>query len=287
MAINLSKEKIIFAYQNIFGSLYPSSLKNNFLGKVRVKICKILLIIFVNFLNLKNFLLRIFYSKKKNIYNLKNIKINLPAIDSKKLLENGWCFIENFCDKQNYELIKENFPDECFFNFKPTTIKYYARGFRSLKKSKPKFIEKFLSLENFYDFLNSEVADELFSEFLNDKNKNYSCYSITGSYLKKNNFLIPHQDGIVNKSNTKMIYNFIYFIDGNNENAEFSGATGIFKDNEFKKPIFVPKNLKNTCLVYNSTDNFFHGFELVEKFGFRKALTFQYFHKEFFRSKEN
>ena len=39
--------------------------------------------------------------------------------------------------------IKENFPDECFFSFKPTTIKYYARGFRSFKKSKPKFIEKF------------------------------------------------------------------------------------------------------------------------------------------------
>ena len=126
MAINLSKEKIIFAHQNIFGSLYPSSLKNNFLDKVRVKICKILLVIFVNLLNLKNFLLRIFYSKKKNNYNLKDIKINLPSIDSKKLLENGWCFIENFCDKQNYELIKENFPDECFFSFKPTTIKYAA-----------------------------------------------------------------------------------------------------------------------------------------------------------------
>ena len=78
-----------------------------------------------------------------------------------------------------------------------------------------------------------------------------------------------------------MIYNFIYFIDGNNENAEFSGATGIFKDNEFKKPIFVPKNLKNTCLVYNSTDNFFHGFKLVEKFGFRKQLHFNIFIKNF------
>lgn len=288
MAIKLSKEKIIFANQNIFGSFYPSSLEKNFLDKIRIKICKILLFFFTYILNIKNFCLRVInFNKIKKNCKLNNIKLNFSTESSKHLLEHGWCFIENFCDKENHNLVRENFPSEFFFNFKPTSIKYYARGFRSIKKSKPKLIDSFLSLNDFYEFLNSKIADELFSVFLNDKDKNYSCYSITSSYLKKNNFLIPHQDGIASKSNTKMIYNFIYFIDGNNENAEYSGATGIFRDNEFQSPIFIPKNLKNTCLVYNSTDNFYHGFKLVEKFGFRKALTFQFFHKEFFKSKEN
>ena len=288
MAINLSKEKIIFAYQNIFGSLYPSSLENNFLDKIRVKICKILLFFLIYILNLKNYFQRIFTFKARiENQKLQNIKLNFSQENSKNLLQNGWCFIENFCDEKNYHLIRDNFPKNYFFDYKPTTIKYYGRGFRSLKKSRPKLIENFLNLKEFYEFLNGEMADKLFSEFLNDDNKNYSCYSITGSYLKKNNFLIPHQDGIASKSNTKMIYNFIYFIDGNNEDYEHSGATGIYEDNEFKKPVFVPKNLKNTCLVYNSTDNFFHGFKSLKKSGFRKALTFQFFHKEFFKSQEN
>ena len=38
-----------------------------------------------------------------------------------------------------------------------------------------------------------------------------------------------------------MIYNFIYFIDGNNENAEFSGATGILRITNLKNQYLYPK----------------------------------------------
>ena len=87
----------------------------------------------------------------------------------------------------------------------------------------------------------------------------------------ENSYLIPHQDTMMND---KEIVNVIFFIDGG-LNSEFSGGTGIYEDNEFKKPIFIPTTVKNSAIIYNSRRNFFHGFDIIKEKTLRKAVSFQ------------
>ena len=56
-------------------------------------------------------------------------------------------------------------------------------------------------------------------------------------------------------------FNFIYFVDGYENNLSSGGATGIYQDNEFKNPLLMPKTIKNSILIYNTkSTNFYHGF---------------------------
>ena len=91
-----------------------------------------------------------------------------------------------------------------------------------------------------------------------------------------NSYLVPHIDGV--KSRLKKAYNFIFFLDGNDQNVSLSGATGIYKDNEFNKPLLIPSTLKNSLLIYKSTENFYHGFPLTKmpKNIYRKTINFQF-----------
>ena len=66
------------------------------------------------------------------------------------------------------------------------------------------------------------------------------------------------------------------FVEGNDNCIEYSGGTGIYKDNEFNKPIFIPTTLNNSCLIYDSSENFFHGFKRMKPEGYRKAITFAF-----------
>ena len=70
--------------------------------------------------------------------------------------------------------------------------------------------------------------------------------------------------------------NVIYFLLAGGANPENSGGTGIYKDNKFEKPIFVPNTLLNSALIYNSTQEFYHGFDLMAPGTFRWAITSQY-----------
>ena len=70
--------------------------------------------------------------------------------------------------------------------------------------------------------------------------------------------------------------NFIYFVDGNDYNVEYSGGTSIYEDNEANKILLKPKTLKNSLLIYDNTKSFFHGFKIMKKKCFRKAVTFQF-----------
>ena len=67
----------------------------------------------------------------------------------------------------------------------------------------------------------------------------------------------------------------------NDDNIQLSGATGIYNDNDFNSPIFIPNSLKNTLLIYSSTTNLFRGFQLTKMPNnvYRKAINFQFFSK--------
>ena len=122
----------------------------------------------------------------------------------------------------------------------------------------------FDELNNYYDFIKSKTFKK-FIDKINYNKFNFICTSINATSAKRNSFLIPHVDTIADDENNKFTINCIHFIDGNDNDVEFSGATGIYQDNEFKEKIFIPNTLKNSLLIYNSKINFFHGFQKMKK----------------------
>ena len=70
----------------------------------------------------------------------------------------------------------------------------------------------------------------------------------------------------------KLLVNFIYFVDGIDNDPISSGATGFIKITNLKNH-FYSKTIKNSCLVYNSF-NHYHGFNFMKKNYFRKAIIF-------------
>jgi len=120
--------------------------------------------------------------------------------------------------------------------------------------------------KNLKDLINSENTN------------NYYLSSFLCTFKKEGSFLIPHMDGLFNNTD-QTNYNFIYFIDGNNDFPSSSAGTGIYGDNDFKEPLLIPDNLTNSCLVYktSNTSKFFHGFEMVKPGGFAKVITFEFY----------
>ena len=130
-------------------------------------------------------------------------------------------------------------------------------------------------IENYYNYLLSDKMREFINKLTN--RNNFYCYSIACTTSWPKSFLAPHVDSISIEENYKNTINCIHFIDGNDEEIEYSGATGIYEDNEFQKKIFLPSSLKNSVLIYNSKINFYHGFDIMKKNTFRKAIGFQFF----------
>ena len=281
MAINYSpnqhKRAILIAY----GKYFPLN-GNNFLKKIcRFTLEKIFFFKWSIF-NFKQSLIQSLLKKKIN-----STKINFylkKKIDLKKnsleLNDRGYTFVKNFLDENSYNYLLKNFPS--FSNFKHTkkiTKNYfycyqynYEMNFENIKN-----IEYNTEFKSFIKHVASkEFTADLENLFFQDKTK-YKLKSFLCSYKNEGSFLIPHMDTVYNAADENS-YNFIYFIDGKNENAEFSAATGIYADNDFKQPLLIPDDLKNSCLIYKTSNTkiFFHGFDKVKAGGFAKVCTFHY-----------
>lgn len=157
---------------------------------------------------------------------------------------------------------------------KENRFKNYDMGYIYLKDRHNPIFQRKNYFSNFYDFIKSEEFEKEVSKIFNYKN-NFFCRNIVTSFAAKNSFLIPHKDSL-SKERKDLNLNFIYFIDGNDENIEFSGGTCIFSDNNGKEILLCPSTLKNSVLIYDNTKNFFHGFKILKKNCFRKAVTFQF-----------
>ena len=77
-----------------------------------------------------------------------------------------------------------------------------------------------MTLKNFYSFLQSVKFENFINEFFQFENLKFYNYSINSSMAGDNSFLIPHIDGVMKKK--ECCYNFICFVDGNQENVEYS-----------------------------------------------------------------
>ena len=47
------------------------------------------------------------------------------------------------------------------------------------------------------------------------------------------------------------------------------------------KDLFLFQKFENTCLIYDSTDRFYHGYNIMASEGYRKALHFKFSKKNY------
>ena len=278
MAVNYSKKLYYDAQKMFYGSYYYTGENPSSIYIIRLILNKFLIFYFnlkVSLINKKRVFLRFknFFKSKKKDYNPNfevNIEANLFEKYSKKLKEEGYVFIENFLNEDYHKNIIGNWPDLNNFVHTNKITKFYSVGFKFLpKKKNSKFnLEKnyFFNkteIKNIYSQFLSDKFEKTLNSLINDQDNNYSLVEILCTIAKNRSYLIPHIDSISQDEGLKNTYNVIYFVDGCNINPELSGATGIYKDNEFKNPLFIPNTLKNSCLIYNSSSNFFHGFQKI------------------------
>ena len=268
MAVNYSFKEIEKANKNFYGNFYYDSniiLKNilRFKKKIQNRHSNL-----INFCKKK-----IYVEKKKENINFSYIKKDFQThIDD--ISKKGFTFVDNFFDEQSISIIKSIWPPNYFFYTADNPLKNYNFGFRYLNDQFQTF-DDFDRCQNFKKFYLYLLADK-FTNYINQiiGTKNYKIFSIVASTAREKSYLIPHQDTIINDNNIRNIVNVIFFVDGD-YNAEFSGGTGIYQDNEFKEPKFIPPNVKNSAIIYNSKKNLFHGFDIMKKKTFRKAISFQ------------
>ncbi len=283
MAIKFSENQVNLARKKYYGKLYF----NHNLNFPKIIINKILIHIFRTKILIQNFKRKIFsffiriFKKRNENFDQLDFKLNLNESDldklSSKLEKNNFIFIENFFNDISYKQVLKYWPNINFFSQSSNILKSYSTGFSDMSDKKFNY---YLGLKNLFTFIKSPDFERLINKLLKFENKKYFNYSIGLSMVGDNSYLAPHIDGVqTEKSKT---YNFIFFIDGNNDNPLLSGGTGLYSDNNFEKPIFVPTTLKNSVLIYNSTSEFYHGFNFtnLNKKIYRKTINFQFFPKD-------
>ncbi len=283
MAIKISETQLNLARKRFYGKFYFT----NDLSFFKIVINKILIFYLrlkVIILNLKRKIFSYFILKFESSNEIKNevkydVNIDKSNLDKyrSELEKKNFIFIENFLTKNCYQHILNNWPNINFFNHNQKIIKFYSSGFRNNDKKKLNYSN---SIKNTYNFLESLEFKKFINELVNFENAEYTNSGILSTMAGDNSFLVPHVDGL--QQINRKTYNFIYFIDGDDSNPSLSGGTGIYSDNNFEKPIFLPTTLKNSVLIYNTTTDFYHGFNFTKLQNnlYRKTINFQFSPKQ-------
>ena len=277
MSIKFSENQVNRARKKYYGKFYFTEDLN--IAKI---IINRILIIFFNlkifFINLKRKIFSLFIIKfkkftKNNVITNYQLNILQPDLSrySLDLEKNNFTFIENFFTNNAYESLLKNWPNINFFSQNTNILKSYSHGFKDYND----FYNQ--ELKKIFSFVKSPELENFVNQLLIFEKQKYYNYSMGLTMAGNNSYLVPHIDGV--QENRSKTYNFIFFVDGNDLDPSLSGATGLYLDNNFEKPFFVPTTLKNSVLVYNSTSEFYHGFNFtsLQKNIYRKTINFQFF----------
>ena len=278
MAVELSDKMVEIANKNIYGQFYSQNNSNN-------KITKFFNYILILKLRVKVYSINIYRKFIRKISTFKNdkfsnIEIRTNIVQNSDLIKDqinkkGYLFLENFLNHEFYKFLNDNFPKKNLLNKSKSPLKNYNIGFIYLKNERNPDLKSSKVLDELYKFITSSKFENQVNEIFNLKEKKLYCKNIITSIAEPNSFLIPHKDHISIESNDLNI-NFIYFVDGNQDNLEYSGATCIYEDNNAETTLLKPKTLKNSLLIYDNTKHFFHGFKVMKENCFRKAISFQF-----------
>jgi hypothetical protein len=181
-----------------------------------------------------------------------------------------WIFIDKFWNEEFYQLLLKQWPKNRYFETVKSITKSYDVGFLySGKEKELEYLNRFPAYTKAFNFLKSEDACEAIKK-ISGSTCNYKCEHIVMTRAYWGSSVIPHIDS----SNVAGNINMILFINASKKTN--SGNLGIWKDNEFKENIFKPKNLKNSCLMYDMSEDFYHGFEPMDFGAYRWAIGVKY-----------
>jgi len=234
----------------------------------------------------------------KSIFNLKKkIQIkdtfNYQRNDFYKISnfykQNKFCFIENIFNSSFYEKLLTNLPNKYFFQPPRIIEKQYNFGFKYISDDanyQNVDFKYFYELEAIFKQLKSSNFSLYLKKFLEPQSENkFKMYSFISTIAGENSILFCHKDSITNlKEETTLskknsAINLIFFVKGK-DYEDNCGATGIYRSNDFSDPIFVPKILNNSLLIYKSDANFYHGFDIMKKNTYRFTINSQFIYDE-------
>lgn len=289
MATSFSESQLNYARKKFYGKFYVTKVNLNFFDKLINKNLIYLYKTKYTLINIKRsiytFLNILFKSKsdQKSINISINLDENFVQKISNELKLNNFAFVENFLSTESHKYLVNNWPNINYFKHSKKIIKHYNNAFTYSANKSNQAIKKIFNfsdsfpIRKFYEFLLSNEFKKIYTNLVKFEKKNYHLWAILSTMAPKDSYLIPHIDGISKDKEIKQPYNFIYFLDGYEENPSLGGATGIYKDNDFKFPILIPNTIKNSLLIYNQSESFYHGFKTIEcpKGIYRKTINFQ------------
>ena len=194
--------------------------------------------------------------------------------------KNGWVFVENILDKDFHQELVKNWPKNYFFDPPKKFTKSYNVGFRWVngEKDYPKYFVQYPTLLKFINYLRSDEFCRRVDQLVG-RQVEFTCYSFSLNSTYPHSEVIPHKDGIYQDDKAKNFINMVFFING--RGGKNSGGLTLAWDNELKNIIIEPENLVNSCLIYDSKANFFHGFKQIDRGKFRWAVNSQFCEKTY------
>lgn len=181
-----------------------------------------------------------------------------------------WAYCDKFWDEVFHNEVIADWPKAYFFRPIRYITKSYDQGFIWTRDNElPKEMKNFTAMEKAYNYLRSEEFCNKITQITGDNIKR-ECYQLILTRAYEGSSVIPHIDSQNNPNNVNMII----FMNGTG--GENAGGLGVWKDNEFKEKIFEPTNLKNSCLLYDMSEDFYHGFKPMRKNSFRWTIAATY-----------
>ena len=185
---------------------------------------------------------------------------------TKSYRKNRWAYCENVWESEFHICLLNQLPAKRFLAPVREITKSYDRGLIwNPREALPEVIESYPAIASAYRFLASSAFARRLWTVAGDGVER-ACYQILMTRAYWGSSVIPHIDS----QNDPTRINLIIFIDGTG--GEDSGGLGIWGDNEFKERIFEPKILRNTCLFYDMSEAFYHGFKPMRRGTFRWTI---------------
>lgn len=188
--------------------------------------------------------------------------------------EHGWAYVEDFFTPRIYENVLVGWPSLAFFELKPDLAKSYDRGPNwTLESDRAGMMGIDPCFYNGFQSLLMEGFVKRVADFVGDQQRR-QLSSLASAWARGGHHLLPHVDN-ASKRGKSAVVNFVIFVDGTFPPLA-SGGTSLFRTNTYKEPLFVPKSLQNTALVYDTSANYFHGFPKVAFRKYSKRIIAQY-----------
>jgi hypothetical protein len=185
--------------------------------------------------------------------------------------EHGWAFIDPMLDPAFHADLVAHWPDRAFFDPPRSLKKGYDYGFHWVdgRANETRLTAANPEVQSFQNFMRSPEMAARMQAFTGWSHELY-CNSVLATYSYTGTSVIPHRDTVAG-SGAKPTANMIFFINGTG--GARSGGLALSWDNELKDVFFEPMNLKNTCLIYDTSAPFYHGFEPIMRGKFRWMMS--------------